>query len=345
MSVLRKTCILLIVTLAWGSLGAISATATAQDEGSATLTVHWRECEQEPANGDWYGECHDDPSALTAAGLFDVMVFEDTNERFSQPLDADSNVVFRLPPGTYSIEGGPGEFVRETHVLCSSANNLGVDIGYPVTLATGGDVVCDYYLVPANYSALPATEPAPPEETPVDGASGNPSSAQSGSDSGAPATDGDTTDNQTSADTEQSSESEEAYSAGIYAAGCDADDWGEPVGVLNAAPVPSGNTVGSDDAMPVAVSSSTIELSIDDLLTEEHVLVVFAEDGATIACGALGGVPEDNGALAIGLGEVDGSGIAGVAYLAPAETPETATNVSMFLVDEMSEDVATPAAE
>lgn len=331
---LRSAAVILMMLIAGIGLTSIAA---AQGDESATLTVHWRHCQEEPADGDWYGACHDDPSALIDAGLPVTTYENDPQENSTQLLDASSNTVFDLPPGTYSVGGGAGEFMRATYVFCASTDTPGVDIGHPVALAAGDDVVCDFYYVSENYSALPPTEPAPTSESSATSAPEAPGGGEVTTSSDAPQP----------TVTEQPSVPETGFMARLYVGACDAAVWTDPIDELNAVAVPSGDPVGAADAVQVAVSSSTIGGSLNDLLATGHVLVVFddEESDTAVACGSLGGQQEDNGALAIGLREIDDSGITGVAYLAPGETPETVTNVSMFLLDNLSDDVATPAAE
>ena len=60
--------------------------------------------------------------------------------------------------------------------------------------------------------------------------------------------------------------------------------------------------------------------SFDVILATAHSLSVelVTEDGTTLlACGAIGGAPLPDGAIAVGLREVGGSDDAGVAYIAP----------------------------
>lgn len=310
------------IVVVCGSVIPISVVDAAQT-GTATgaVELHWRQCEQVPVNGDWYGECHDGPAGGREAEREVAMIESDTNERHTAVLAVSGNAVFALPPGTYYIEGVPGDFVEEAFSFCSPADDLGTDLGHPVTIAAGDRVVCDYYYVPYDARAQggDGSTPAPTAETVTE----TPPPA-----------------------TEAASDENAGYSTRISAGTCNAIGDNEPVAELSAPEIPSGDVVGAAGAPPVALSSSTISLSLNDLLAEDYVLVV--SDGETdtpIACGALGGIRDNSGALAVGLQDLDASGVTGVAYLAAGEVPETSTNVSVFLLASMPEDAATPAAD
>ena len=106
---------------------------------------------------------------------------------------------------------------------------------------------------------------------------------------------------------------------------------GEAVAELSEAVLPEETT---GDAVPVAVSETAIDLSLDDLLAEPHVLRVTAGDGTVVACGAVGG-PVVAGELVIGLAAT-GDGHDGVAVLAESRSGAV---VTVYLP------VATPATD
>ena len=69
------------------------------------------------------------------------------------------------------------------------------------------------------------------------------------------------------------------------------------------------------------------------MLGDDHVIAVLSEDGQTVvACGAIGGVPDGQGAYTIGLAPVGDSGVAGTAYLAVRDG--NTTGISIFVVPE-----------
>ncbi len=116
--------------------------------------------------------------------------------------------------------------------------------------------------------------------------------------------------------------------AGLYAGTC-ADLWDlaaelNPVGPGQASQADGGGEpadfVGSEGAAIVEVSATEVDLGLDDLLDEPHALVVGDADDSeeAVACGEVGGYTRFVGGvrdLAIGLREVDDSGLGGVASL------------------------------
>ena len=67
--------------------------------------------------------------------------------------------------------------------------------------------------------------------------------------------------------------------------------------------------------------------------SHDHAIVVGAgADGeSTIACGEIGGTLTDDGNLVVGLREENGSGLAGIALLAPSVVDPATTDVSVYL--------------
>jgi hypothetical protein len=125
----------------------------------------------------------------------------------------------------------------------------------------------------------------------------------------------------------------------IHAGSC--ADLGEVVVTPGAAVAPSGPAVGQETAIPVLIGAATLDLSLDVLIDQDHAVAVLAStepDAEIVACGDIGGVDDDDGALAIGLREVDGSGLAGIAYFAYNATDQTQTDISIFLADGLADD-------
>ena len=132
--------------------------------------------------------------------------------------------------------------------------------------------------------------------------------------------------------------------AAIYAGDCDTADFtGDPVAVLSETTAPDGEQRGADGASAVETSITTLDLPLDDLLADDHVLVVFDEDDDTVplACGAIGGIVTDDGTLAFGLPAVGDSRFSGVAYL--TEDGDQ-TDATIFLAEDLSGGDETPAA-
>ena len=109
---------------------------------------------------------------------------------------------------------------------------------------------------------------------------------------------------------------------------------GAPVAEIHGLVVPQGTPSGASGAIPVATAYAVLDVPLADLLATDHVLVVHAsaDPSALLACGAIGGVIDTNGALSIGLTGAGLEGPAGVAYLAPAND-DASTGISLFLIN------------
>ncbi len=114
------------------------------------------------------------------------------------------------------------------------------------------------------------------------------------------------------------------------------DEVGEVVGPLENLAAPEGGAVGQSNALTAQTSFSNVGLTLDQILADNHVVNLHLSDeeiAVYIACGEIGGVLDANGALVIGLGETEGSGFSGIAYLAPG-ADGASTDVSVFLVED-----------
>jgi hypothetical protein len=133
------------------------------------------------------------------------------------------------------------------------------------------------------------------------------------------------------------------FAGTIHAGTCDAV--GDPVVDLNGPAFPTGERVGSAGGVTAAQSLSTLPLSLDAILGEDHALLVPDPGGdGVLACGDLGGVLDEGGALVVGLLPRDGAGVAGIAYLSPSVDPAQ-TDVSLFVAGRtLEETVAQDAA-
>ena len=106
----------------------------------------------------------------------------------------------------------------------------------------------------------------------------------------------------------------------------------------------TGPRIGSGEAAPVAVSYSSIDVPMEVLLASDHAVVVYRserssreDEAALVACGEIGGTRLPGGALAIGLRERNGSGLVGIAYLAPLPDGRDQTQVSLFVARRLAE--------
>lgn len=117
----------------------------------------------------------------------------------------------------------------------------------------------------------------------------------------------------------------------IHAGNC--NELGEVVVPLTDLAQPQGDQVGQRRASIAATSFTTVPLTLDAILAEDHAINAHLsadEIDTYIACGELGGVFTPDGSLVVGLGETESSGYSGIAFLAPG-ADGASTNVSVFL--------------
>lgn len=156
-----------------------------EDQGPGTtgsIELHARICDAAPADGDWFGTCHDSPSADT---YFEAV--ESGGAVVSGTTGADGNLVFTLDPGTWELFGPPGEFVSATVVYCSHGEGTAEE-PHPVALDAGEYVICDYYFVPEDLSGrtptpVPTAAPTAVPGKPVTGLPSTGDGEAAGSDS------------------------------------------------------------------------------------------------------------------------------------------------------------------
>ena len=146
----------------------------------------------------------------------------------------------------------------------------------------------------------------------------------------------------TTAATETLKAETDGSTAAIYAGDCDGDFTSEPVATLTNVRPPDGDPNGASTASAVETSFTTLDLPLDDILANDHVLVVFDQDddSVALACGAVGGIVTDDGSLTVGLSAVGESRFSGVAIL--SEDDEQ-TDATIFLAEDLTPD-ATAAA-
>lgn len=98
-------------------------------------------------------------------------------------------------------------------------------------------------------------------------------------------------------------------------------------------------------AVPVAVSVTNVELSLDDILAEPHAFNAHDSNDPSIyiACGDISGTPDEQGNLFVGIAEDNGSGLSGAVWLVDDGTG-AGTVVTVFLVGEF-ESTAAPATD
>lgn len=87
------------------------------------------------------------------------------------------------------------------------------------------------------------------------------------------------------------------------------------------------------DSIPVAVATTEVDLALDDIIAGGHAINVHesVENIANyVACGNVFGLPDEQGNLFVGLGELNESGKSGVAWLLGDGEQ---TTVTVFLTD------------
>ncbi len=126
----------------------------------------------------------------------------------------------------------------------------------------------------------------------------------------------------------------------------DCDELGEVIQPLTFLTVPGGDVSGNPDAVVAEAAFTSIPQSLDELLTEDHALKVHLsreQIQTYLACGDIGGTVDADGALIVGMKELDDSGYAGIAYLVPAGNGST--SVSVMIARVLPGADAAPAAE
>jgi len=110
----------------------------------------------------------------------------------------------------------------------------------------------------------------------------------------------------------------------------------EPLGdvgtafLLDGVPTAGALPVGAASAAGVAASTTTVPLSLSDLVAADHAIVVHvsaADMGTYLVCGDVGGPTMGDAELPIGLAPVADSGYAGVAWLSDAGDGSTLVRV------------------
>lgn len=113
------------------------------------------------------------------------------------------------------------------------------------------------------------------------------------------------------------------------------DELGDLVADLGLILPGQGATVGVSNAERTSQAYASAAVPFETLTASPHSVVVRAETGDLVACGAIGGSLTDNGSLVIAL---ESPGAAhGVAVVAPGlDAPDT-TGISLFMVDSTAE--------
>ena len=143
----------------------------------------------------------------------------------------------------------------------------------------------------------------------------------------------------TLAQTPESGDMAVAHPVHIHAGTC--DELGEVIVPLADVAYPTGEQMGSPDAVNATVYLNMIDMPLADLLGGQYAVNVHesADDiGTYIACGNLGGIIEkgdDGDEVRFVLHELNGSGHTGIAFIGLAGD-QTQVNIMMIEPDEMS---------
>lgn len=101
----------------------------------------------------------------------------------------------------------------------------------------------------------------------------------------------------------------------------------------------AGSTSGSATAIEGGHSTTNVPLALADILAADHAINVHLSPEnpeVYVACGAIGGEPDANGDLFIGLREQNGSGISGIAWLHD-NGDGASTTVTVMIASQLTE--------
>lgn len=139
------------------------------------------------------------------------------------------------------------------------------------------------------------------------------------------------------------------YQASINAGSCDAlgdvvfelnevtqaDDAGTPAAPVNGAAVASPAAEGGEIGGDIAESTTEVDASLEELVTEERVIVVYQGTDGTdtyLTCGAITG-SSASGALQVELLEDSETGLSGTAMLTSGTDDDASTTVVILLTE------------
>jgi hypothetical protein len=119
---------------------------------------------------------------------------------------------------------------------------------------------------------------------------------------------------------------------------CDSiEDWFYP---LYPVVLAEGEPVGQSVAIEAETSYRTVDMPLDTLIDEPHLIAVYATMDSrdpVIACGEIGGVNDHDGELVIGLREMNDSGFTGMARLSYNAEDAEKTDVAVYLAQGLAD--------
>ena len=320
---------------------------------SGILELHKRVCPNGPPSGDIFQECHDNlpqqPVAFSVGGGAAKFV------------GTDGNVVFdNLPAGTQQVhenEGPPLEAV-ELRIWCSVQGSTAAPFqvqpsgpNFAVTVDAGQHVICDVYNIAINLSGetptpppqatnTPTVAPPPVKNTPT--IAPPPTATMTPIPPTATMTPVPPTPTMTPTMTETPTPTPTAAGRPIQVqAGTCNDLSDQPSFQLNDLITPEGTVRGSERATVAEASYSQINISFNELLSDNYAITVrksHESNRSLVACGEIGGPIRSDGSVVVGLRELANSGLTGVAYLIPDPNNAGRTRVSIFLAPGLAEE-------
>lgn len=121
----------------------------------------------------------------------------------------------------------------------------------------------------------------------------------------------------------------------------DCDELGPVVQPLNNLTAPGTEVIGNDEAVVAEAAFTNIPLSLEEMVATDHAIKVHLSRERIetyLACGDIGGTLALDGALIVGLKELDNSGYTGIAYLRPL--PDGTTDTSVIIARVLPEGAA-----
>lgn len=130
---------------------------------TARLTVRFRFCPRAFTHDELFVVCHNHPTEI---GTFYQVVNHVTRVSFEGQADAVGDRIYELPPGSYQLEGPPGDFIDDRGLFCSPTDDPSQVTEVPVLpeLRIGDDITCEFLAVPSdpsNHDPATALTPDP----------------------------------------------------------------------------------------------------------------------------------------------------------------------------------------
>jgi hypothetical protein len=120
----------------------------------------------------------------------------------------------------------------------------------------------------------------------------------------------------------------------LYGGTCDEVDMQNGYYPLSPVVMAQGEPVGQSIAIEAETGYQTVNILLDTLIDEPHVIAVhetLRPESAIIACGEIGGVNDRDGELVIGLKEMNNSGFTGIARFSYNPEDAQKTDIAVYL--------------